>query len=76
MSRLGEALDHLERAVARLEAALAARAGVGAASTGASENRAAPVAGENARLRREAGEIAVRVDQSLARINQALGEGG
>jgi hypothetical protein len=66
MSRLGEALERLERAVARLEAACADRRGEGpsAAET------------ENARLRAAAGEIAARVDAALARVGRALEEGG
>ena len=68
MSRLGEALERLERAVARLEAASVGGAGI---ETG----RRAPEA-EVAQLRAAAGEIGARVDGALARIGRALGGEG
>jgi hypothetical protein len=68
MSRLGEALERLERAVARLEAASVGGAGI---ETG----RLAPEA-EVAQLRAAAGEIGARVDGALARIGRALGGEG
>ena len=67
MSRLDEALERLERAVARLEAARVG--GAGRAS------RRAPEA-EAAQLRAAAGEIGARVDGALARIGRALGGEG
>ena len=70
MTRLDEALARLERAVARLEAA-----GV-AAGGGEAPRRAAATEAENRRLRSAAGEIAARVDDALARVGRALGEGG
>ena len=68
MSRLDEALERLERAVARLEAARVGGAGIEA-------NRSAPEA-EIAQLRAAAGEIDARVDGALARIGRALGGEG
>ena len=68
MSRLDEALDRLERAVARLEAASVGGAGIEA-------SRRAPDA-EVAQLRAAAGEIGARVDGALARIGRALGGEG
>ena len=68
MSRLDEALERLERAVARLEAAR-----VGGAEIEAS--RHAPEA-EAAQLRVAIGEIGARVDGALARIDRALGGEG
>jgi hypothetical protein len=64
MSRLGEALDRLERAVARLEALC-------------TEGRphVAAEGGEAARQRVAVDEIAARVDGALARIGHVLGEG-
>lgn len=69
MSRLDEALIRLERAVARLEAALARNAGE--TRDGGSQAEA-----ENRRLRAAAGNIAAHVDEALARVGRALGEGG
>jgi hypothetical protein len=68
MSRLDEALERLERAVARLEAARVGGAGIEA-------SRRAPEA-EAAQLRAAAGEIGTRVDGALARIGRALGGEG
>jgi hypothetical protein len=68
MSRLDEALERLERAVARLETASVGGAGI---ETG----RRAPEA-EVAQLRAAAGEIGARVDGALARIGRALGGEG
>ena len=68
MSRLDEALERLERAVARLEAACTGGAVIEA-------SRRAPEA-EAAQLRVAAGEIAARVDGALARIGRALGGEG
>ena len=68
MRRLDEALERLERAVARLEAA-----SVG--GTGIDISRRAPEA-EVAQLRAAAGEIGARVDGALARIGRALGGEG
>lgn len=69
MSRLDEALARLERAVARLEAACADVAGEAARRITAAE-------AENRRLRAAAGSVAERVDNALARVDRALGEGG
>jgi hypothetical protein len=69
MSRLDEALDRLERAVARLEKLLAA--GPGAAATPAARGQAEGAA-ENRRLREAAGEIGARVDQALATVGRTL----
>jgi hypothetical protein len=71
MSRLGDALARLERAVARLEAACA-----GAAGGGEAAHRTTAAEAESRRLRAAAGEIAARVDGALARLGRALGEGG
>jgi hypothetical protein len=68
MSRLDEALERLERAVARLEAASVGGAGI---ETG----RRTPET-EVAQLRAFAGEIGARVDGALARIGRALGGEG
>lgn len=68
MSRLGDALERLERAVARLEAASVGGGGIEA-------SRRAPE-GEAAQLRIAAGEIGARVDGALARIGRALGGEG
>ncbi len=68
MSRLDEAIERLERAVARLEAASVGGAGI---KTG----RRAPEA-EIAQLRAAAGEIGARVDGALARIDRVLGGEG
>jgi hypothetical protein len=69
MSRLGEALERLERAVARLEAASVGGAGIETSGR-------APEA-EVAQLRAAAaGEIGARVDGALARIGRALGGEG
>ena len=67
MSRLDEALERLERAVARLEAASVGGAGI---------RRAAAPEAEAAQLRVAAGEIGARVDGALARIGRALGGEG
>ena len=67
MSRLDEALERLERAVARLEAA---RGG------GAAAQRVAAPEAEAAQLRAVTGEIGTRVDGALARIGRALGGEG
>jgi hypothetical protein len=63
MSRLGEALDRLERAVARLEAACGGARGV------------APSEDDAEAWRTGVDEIAARVDGALARIGRVLGEG-
>ncbi len=68
MSRLDEALERLERAVARLEAARVGSAGI-------ETSRHAPEA-EAAQLRVVIGEIGARVDGALARIGRALGGEG
>ena len=68
MSRLGEALERLERAVARLEAARVGGARIEA-------GRHAPEA-EATQLRVVVGEIGARVDGALARIGRALGGEG
>ena len=68
MSRLDEALERLERAVARLEAASVGGAGI-------ETSRHAPEA-EAAQLRAVIGEIGARVDGALARIGRALGGEG
>jgi hypothetical protein len=68
MGRLDEALERLERAVARLEAAC-----VGGAGIEASRREAGA---EAAQLRVAAGEIAARVDGALGRIGRALGGEG
>jgi hypothetical protein len=70
MSRLGEALLRLERAMARLEAAAAGDRGGDETA-----RRLAAAEAENARLRAAAGDIAARVDGALARVGRALGEG-
>jgi hypothetical protein len=70
VSRLDEALERLERAVARLEAGCS-RVGEGGAVRCMGEAEA-----ETLRLRMAAGEIAVRVDGALARVDRALGGGG
>ena len=67
MSCLDEALERLERAVARLEAA-----SIG----GAVAQRVAAPEAETAQLRAAAGEIGARVDGALARIGRALGGEG
>lgn len=69
MSRLDEALDRLERAVARLEAAFP---GGGAIETG----RQIAAEAESQRLRVAVGEIGDRVDDALARVGRALGGEG
>jgi hypothetical protein len=68
MSRLDEALERLERAVARLEAVRVGGAGIEA-------SRHAPEA-EAAQLRVVIAEIGARVDGALARIGRALGGEG
>ena len=62
MAELEAAIERLERAVARLEAAR----GVGPRDGVA----------DRVRLKEIAGEIAGRVDRALARIGRDLGEGG
>jgi hypothetical protein len=69
VSRLDEALDRLERAVARLEAACAGGAGI---ETG----RQLAAEAESQRLRAAVGEIGERVDDALARVGRALGGEG
>jgi hypothetical protein len=64
MSRLDEALERLERAVAQLEAACG---GETRAVRRATEAQGEPT------LRVAAGEIAARVDGALARISQVIG---
>jgi hypothetical protein len=70
MTRLEEALERLERAVARLEAAhnldTAGMAGPPIAK------RLAEAEAENRRLRDAASEIAARVDNALATVGRAL----
>jgi hypothetical protein len=68
VSRLDEALERLERAVARLEAACAG----GAIETG----RQLAAEAESQRLRAAVGEIGERVDDALARVGRALGGEG
>ncbi len=68
MSQLEDAIERLERAVARLEAACA--------SETPDARRLAGREAENLRLRAIAGQISERVDGALARIGRALGEGG
>jgi hypothetical protein len=68
MSRLDEALERLERAVARLE--------VAGGGERAAVRRAAKAEAEARRLREAAGDIAARVDGTLARIGRALGGEG
>ena len=68
MGKLEEALARLERAVARLEAAVRAeRPDAGLLGGGEPDNP---------ELRAIAGEIAVRVDNALARIGRVLGREG
>jgi hypothetical protein len=71
MSRLDEALERLERAVTRLEAAGRGDGGEGAVGRWTAESDA-----ETSQLRASAGEIAARVDGALARIGRALGGEG
>ena len=73
MSRLEEALERLERAVARLEAASAGGAAQGGPR---SALRLAESEVENRRLREAAGEIAVRVDNAVDRVERVLEGGG
>jgi hypothetical protein len=71
MSKLAEAIERLERAVARLEAA------PGLGGRHAEPPQASPSAerdAENLRLRETAGQIAARVDGALAKIRQVLRE--
>jgi hypothetical protein len=73
MSPLEEALERLERAVARLEAASA----VGAADAEPpAALRLAESEAENRRLREAAGDIAARVDDVLGRVGRVLEGGG
>jgi len=62
MAELETAIERLERAVARLEAARGA--------TGRSREA------DDARRNEIASEIAARVDRALGRIRRVLGEGG
>jgi hypothetical protein len=64
MTRLGEALDRLERAMARLEAVCAEIRGRQAGESGDAERR------------RATAEIAARVDGAITRIGQVLGGEG
>ena len=73
MSRLEEALERLERAVVRLEAANAAAA---PAVEPAVALRLAETEAENRRLRAAADEIAARVDDALGRVGRVLEGGG
>jgi hypothetical protein len=69
MSRLDEALERLDRAVARLEAV----SSVGAPKSDlSSAPRLAETEAENRRLRSVAGEIAARVDRALAAVGRVL----
>ena len=68
MSRLGEALERLERAVVRLEAACSGET--------AGERRTADNEAEALRLRAAVGEIGARVDSALARVDRVLGGEG
>jgi len=68
LSRLGEALERLERAVMRLEAACGGEA--------AGERRTADNEAEALRLRAAVGEIGARVDSALARVDRVLGGEG
>jgi len=68
LSRLGEALERLERAVMRLEAACGGEA--------ARERRTADNEAEALRLRAAVGEIGARVDSALARVDRVLGGEG
>jgi hypothetical protein len=70
VSRLDDALERLERAVVRLEAACAGGSEV-AEVRGNAETEA-----ESLQVRAAAGEIAARVDGALARIGRALGGEG
>jgi hypothetical protein len=69
VSRLDEALERLDRAVARLEA-------VCGSSGGEAAQRIAAAEAENLSLRTATGEIAARVDGALARVGRALGGEG
>ena len=62
MTDVEAAIERLERAVARIEAAR----GVGGSGSEV----------DNAQLKEIVGEIAERVDQALTRIGRVLGEGG
>ncbi len=63
MEKLAEAIARLERAVARLEAAEAARTDIGSFAA----RRA-----DNPQIRELAGEIAARVDTAVAKISRVL----
>ena len=65
MRKLEEAIERLERAAARLEAACAAET--------LETRRRADREAENDRHRAIAGQIAARVDDALARIGRVLG---
>jgi hypothetical protein len=69
MSRLEAALERLERAVVRLEAACGTGAG-GVDPPGVREGAAGEA--ENRRRREAADEIAARVDQALAKVGRVL----
>jgi hypothetical protein len=71
LSRLDEALERLERAVVRLEAACSGGGGEAARMRPSAESEA-----EGLRSRAAAGEIAARVDSALARVGRALGGEG
>ena len=71
MSRLDEALERLERAVTRLEAACNSSGG-----KAVGERHAAQSEAETLRLRAAAGEIAAHVDSALARVGRVLGGEG
>jgi CAP N-terminal conserved motif len=70
MTRLEEALERLERAVARLEAVASADTAGGGDRLIAQQ--LADSEAEKRRLRSAAGEIAARVDNALARVGRAL----
>ncbi len=72
MSRLEEALERLDQAVARLEAACG-NAGADADPSGRqSALRLTESEAENRRLRIAAGDVAARVDQAVAKIDRVL----
>ncbi len=72
MSRLDEALERLERAVARLEA-VCRRPGAVAAPARPEALGEAEAAQLRAATGEIAGEIAARVEGALARVGRALG---
>jgi hypothetical protein len=69
MSRLADAIDRLERAVARLEAACGL--GAGGAHPPAVRGTAEGEAGDR-RRREAADEIAACVDEALAKVDRVL----